>query len=57
MISTPFCAGVDKRRTDGGPRTEKNPRFTYKLRGSHVEIAYLHATTILYMDFRNIMYN
>ena len=57
MISTPFCAGVDKRRTDGGPRTEKNPRFTYKLRGSHVEIVYLHATTILYMDFRNIMYN
>jgi hypothetical protein len=26
------------------------------LRGTHVEMADLHATTILYMDFRNIMY-
>jgi hypothetical protein len=26
------------------------------LRGSHVEMADLQATTILYMDFRNIMY-
>ena len=32
------------------------PVLLINLRGSHVEMADLHATTILYMDFRNIMY-
>jgi hypothetical protein len=32
------------------------PVLIINLRGSNVEMADFHATTILHMDFRNIMY-